>query len=101
MARRSDRDPDGAGLIRQRRAALASQAASADGKARLGLRLAWAGARHCPRRQTVTLGGQNGVPGSAAFVDQAELFRRGDYIEVPLNPETARARFAHCTVLQP
>jgi penicillin amidase len=49
----------------------------------------------------VILGGQDGVPGSPAFLDQAELFRRGDYIEVPLRPETARARHPHRTVLQP
>lgn len=49
----------------------------------------------------VILGGQDGVPGSAAFLDQAELFRRGAYIEVPLNPDTARARFRHATVLTP
>jgi penicillin amidase len=49
----------------------------------------------------VILGGQDGMPGSAAFLDQAELFRRGTYIEVPLNPETARARFRHVTVVTP
>jgi penicillin amidase len=48
----------------------------------------------------VILGGQDGVPGSAAFLDQAELFRRGAYIAVPLRPETARARFPHCTVVE-
>ena len=41
------------------------------------------------------------MPGSAAFLDQAELFRRGAYIEVPLNPDTARARFRHVTVVTP
>jgi penicillin amidase len=49
----------------------------------------------------VLLGGQDGHPGSAAFFDQAELFRRGEYVTVPLNPETARARFPYRTVLQP
>ena len=50
----------------------------------------------------VILGGQDGMPGSAAFLDQAELFRRGAYIEVPLNPDTARARFRHMsTVVTP
>ena len=49
----------------------------------------------------VILGGQDGAPGSAAFLDQAELFRRGAYIEVPLNPDTARARFRHSTVVMP
>jgi len=49
----------------------------------------------------VLLGGQDGVPGSAAFLDQAELLRRGEYIEVPLRPDTARARFRHSTLLEP
>jgi penicillin amidase len=49
----------------------------------------------------VLLGGQDGVPGSAAFLDQAELFRRGEYIKVPLRPDTARARFRHWTLLEP
>jgi penicillin amidase len=49
----------------------------------------------------VLLGGQDGVPGSAAFLDQAELFRRGEYVTVPLDPATARASFPHRTVLQP
>jgi penicillin amidase len=49
----------------------------------------------------VILGGQDGVPGSAAFLDQAELFRRGACIEVPLNPDTARSRFRHLTVVTP
>ena len=49
----------------------------------------------------VILGGQDGVPGSAAFLDQTELFRRGEYIEVPLNPATARLRFPHSTRLEP
>jgi penicillin G amidase len=49
----------------------------------------------------VILGGQDGMPGSATFLDQAELFRRGAYIEVPLNPDTARRRFRHSTVVTP
>ena len=49
----------------------------------------------------VILGGQDGVPGSTAFLDQAELFRRGAYIEVPLNPDTARTRFRHVTRVTP
>jgi penicillin G amidase len=49
----------------------------------------------------VLLGGQDGMPTSAAFGDQAELFRRGDYMQVPLQLETARARFAHSTLLEP
>jgi penicillin amidase len=49
----------------------------------------------------VLLGGQDGVPGSAAFLDQAELFRRGEYVRVPLDPVTAHARFPNVTRLEP
>jgi penicillin amidase len=49
----------------------------------------------------VILGGQDGMPGSVAFVDQAELFRRGAYIKVPLTPATARTRFRHVTLVTP
>ncbi|HEX6441188.1 MAG TPA: penicillin acylase family protein [Stellaceae bacterium] len=49
----------------------------------------------------VLLGGQDGHPGSPAFLDQARLFRRGEYLTLPLDPDTARARFAHSTLLQP
>ena len=49
----------------------------------------------------VILGGQDGVPGSAAFLDQAELFRRAAYVEVPLRLETARAHFRHLTLMTP
>ena len=49
----------------------------------------------------VLLGGQDGVAGSAAFLDQAELFRRGEYVTVPLDPATARARFPYVTRLEP
>ncbi len=49
----------------------------------------------------VLLGGQDGVPGSAAFLDQAELFRRGEYVTVPLAAATARAGFPHVTRLEP
>jgi penicillin amidase len=49
----------------------------------------------------VLLGGQDGVPGSPAFLDQTELFRRGEYITVPLDPAIARANFPHQTVLEP
>src|SRR4051794_19380216 len=49
----------------------------------------------------VILGGQDGAPGGAAFLDQAELFRRGVYIKVPLTPDTARTRFRHVTRVTP
>ena len=49
----------------------------------------------------VLLGGQDGNPGSPAFLDQTELFRRGEYITVPLDPAAARANFPHLTMLEP
>jgi penicillin amidase len=49
----------------------------------------------------VILGGQDGAPGSAAFADQAELFRRGEYVQLPLQPATARAQFPHRIQLEP
>jgi acyl-homoserine lactone acylase PvdQ len=49
----------------------------------------------------VLLGGQDGHAGSPAFLDQTELFRRGEYITVPLDPATARAKFLHLTMLEP
>jgi len=49
----------------------------------------------------VLLGGQDGVAGSPAFLDQAELFRRGEYVTVPLDPAAARASFPHSTILLP
>jgi penicillin amidase len=45
------------------------------------------------------LGGQDGWLGSTTFLDQVPLWQRGDYIVVPLRPETARATFQHCTKL--
>ena len=49
----------------------------------------------------VILGGEDGAPGSDAFLDQFDLFRRGEYLQLPLDPETARARFPHVTVIEP
>lgn len=49
----------------------------------------------------VLFGGQDGWLGSANFYDQVALFRRGDYVHVPLRPETARRMFRHKTVLRP
>ena len=49
----------------------------------------------------VLLGGQDGWVGSPNFADQVPLWRRGEYITVPLRPETIRARFPYKTVLRP
>ena len=51
--------------------------------------------------QFVLLGGQDGWLGSENFTDQVPLWRRGDYVRVPLRLETVRAEFAHKTVLTP
>ncbi len=50
--------------------------------------------------RVVLLGGQDGWPGSATFLDQATYWRAGAYIDLPLRPETARA-WPHHTVLTP
>lgn len=49
----------------------------------------------------VLLGGQDGWLGSETFCDQLDLWRRGEFVQVPLRPETARARFQHHLTLQP
>lgn len=49
----------------------------------------------------VVLGGQDGVPGSTAFLDQAKLFRNGGMIQLPLRPEIARTSFRHVTRIDP
>lgn len=47
------------------------------------------------------LGGQDGAIGSDAFLDQLELFRRGDFMRLPLDAEVAAAEFPHRSVVQP
>jgi penicillin amidase len=70
--------------------------------ARLGV-----GARHISdfanmdRNFFVLLGGQDGWLGSATFCDQLDLWRRGEFVQVPLRPETAHARFPHHMTLHP
>lgn len=49
----------------------------------------------------ILLGGQDGWPGSTTFLDQARMWRRGEYVQVPLRPETARATFLFTTELRP
>ena len=46
------------------------------------------------------LGGQDGWLGSDTFADQAALWRRGDYVALPLRVETARSR-PYRTVIRP
>ncbi len=47
------------------------------------------------RNYFVLLGGQDGQFNSASFLDQAELWVKGSYIEVPLRLETVYERFAY------
>lgn len=49
----------------------------------------------------VLLGGQDGWLGSDTLADQQALWRAGEYLTVPLRPETARARFPHRTEIAP
>lgn len=49
----------------------------------------------------VILGGQDGALGSDAFLDQLDLFRRGDFMRLPLDAEVAAAEFPHCSRLKP
>lgn len=49
----------------------------------------------------VLLGGQDGWLGSTTLLDQVPLWRSGTYVQLPLRPETVRAKFPHRTVLAP
>ena len=49
----------------------------------------------------VLLGGQDGWFESSTFLDQAELFERGEYVQIPLRPESVRQKFDHKMVLKP
>ena len=53
------------------------------------------------RNRFVLLGGQDGWPGSTTFLDQVPVWLRGEYITLPLSPETARATFPLRTKLSP
>ncbi len=47
------------------------------------------------------LGGQDGWFGSPAFVDQVPMWRKGDYVQVPLQMATVRATYKHVMRLTP
>lgn len=49
----------------------------------------------------VLLGGQDGWAGSTTVSDQVPLWRRGEYVQVPLRPESARDVFPYHTELRP
>ncbi len=48
--------------------------------------------------RVVLLGGQDGWPGSSTFLDQATLWGAGEYVPLPLRPETARGWPHHLTL---
>ncbi len=66
-----------------------------------------AGARHISdladldSNRFVLLGGQDGWFGSNTARDQVELWRRGEYITVPMRPESVAAAFQRETILMP
>jgi penicillin amidase len=49
----------------------------------------------------VLLGGQDGWLGSSTAMDQVELWRRGEYVQLPLRPATVRAQFRRAMVVRP
>ncbi|CAA7626472.1 conserved hypothetical protein [Magnetospirillum sp. UT-4] len=53
------------------------------------------------RNSVVLLGGQDGWPGSACFLDQLPLWRAGASVPLPLRPETAAAAAVHLSLLRP
>jgi penicillin amidase len=53
------------------------------------------------RNLFVLLGGQDGWLGSTTFMDQVALWQEGQYISLPLRPDTARENFRHVTRLTP
>ncbi len=53
------------------------------------------------RSYVALLGGQDGWINSSTSLDQVELWRKGAYIELPLRPETVRARFVYRMELKP
>ena len=48
----------------------------------------------------VLLGGQDGWFNSSTMLDQWDLWRRGDYVRVPLTPSAVRASFPHALSLE-
>jgi penicillin G amidase len=52
------------------------------------------------RNWFVLLGGQDGWPDSRTVSDQVALWRAGEYVRVPLRPETARSNFPYHTELR-
>lgn len=48
----------------------------------------------------VLVGGQDGFPGSANFMDQSALFVQGEYVQMPLSDEKITELFPYQTVLK-
>lgn len=53
------------------------------------------------RNYFVLLGGEDGWLGSTTLLDQVPLWQKGEYLNVPMRPETIRARFRFLTELLP
>lgn len=49
----------------------------------------------------VLFGGQDGWFGSTTFADQIPLWKKGEYVQVPLRPETIRKTFPFAMTLRP
>ncbi|PPR23248.1 MAG: hypothetical protein CFH38_01039 [Alphaproteobacteria bacterium MarineAlpha10_Bin1] len=49
----------------------------------------------------VLLGGQDGWLNSSTFLDQVKLWRTGEYIKIPLRPESVRKAFTRHMKLKP
>ncbi|MFP3945091.1 MAG: penicillin acylase family protein, partial [Alphaproteobacteria bacterium] len=49
----------------------------------------------------VLLGGQDGWLNSENFADQVELWRKGEFVRMPLTPEKVREEFPHVMTLKP
>lgn len=49
----------------------------------------------------VLLGGQDGWINGTTFIDQFDLWRRGEYLRVPMRPATVHATFQHRMQLSP
>ena len=49
----------------------------------------------------VLLGGQDGWLNSTTFIDQVKMWRAGEYIRIPLRPESVRESFPRRMTLKP
>ncbi len=49
----------------------------------------------------VLIGGQDGWPGSDTYDDQTEILMRGEFIQMPLRPESIRRDYRFSTIIEP